>query len=875
MLRADFYGRLAELDRFTTRIGSGTLLVAPLSEVDIRRVVDEPPTRRGVSVDADLADVVSRDVRGRDGALPLVSVALQRAWATRVGDRLTVADYHAGGGVSGAVESMAEEAYASLDPDGQAAARRTLLRLAAFNHGVWTRRPAPLADVAPGSDPAAQRAITALVSARVITVDAVSAELTHDALLSAWPRLRDWLDERAVVADQLDVVASAARRWEAEGRPTADLMRGARLQAALEWSTRHPQDLTGSERTYVEASRLEVDLVVRRESRRRRVLTAVSLVLAAALALVTAVGVVAVRAGAAADAATLRADAGRLAALSYTATDVPTALRLAAASYALDDSSDTRAALLSADQRISGALFRIPMDHRVIWADATSDGSRLLAMDNARVLVVVDAASHRIMRRVPLSGDRPAAMTPDGMQLLMCGSQSQVPSTLGTAALVDANTGKTVRVVTRSAPEVSGTCGTLSPDGRQVVLLQSLQRANESAPPQRLVEYAASASSPPREMRLPAAVVAASFSGRTAALLLADGTFDVVDLGRWRLQAHGRHPELADRCGNDACPLAVSPDGSHLGFVDPSHPDVARLLTTARLSGPATDADALDAPVDQLSFAPDGSLLGVGGRDGSVLVVQPGDAHTRVQEPSDGGAIQTMAWMPGTGDPRLLTAGGDSELSAWDLNPLPRDVALPGQVPADDGDGSLGGPTWVVTRDGGRTMVARDIRTGSELSWPVTMSPDETGEWFLPSGDGRRVVYASALADGSSHVRVWDTTTGSLLLDRTGSPWVDWHDHSLVAGLDQTGRQVVVMTGYTSCLVIDVGTGQVLHRLTLRIGGPYASSAYLLPIAGRPPRWGADGGPAPGCATDRDAAGSRSGAGQVRLHHGQRPGAGT
>ena len=31
--------------------------------------------------------------------------------------------------------------------------------------------------------------------ARLVTLDAETVEITHEALLHAWPRLRDWIDE--------------------------------------------------------------------------------------------------------------------------------------------------------------------------------------------------------------------------------------------------------------------------------------------------------------------------------------------------------------------------------------------------------------------------------------------------------------------------------------------------------------------------------------------------------------------------------------------------------------------------------------------------------------------------------------------------------
>ena len=112
-LRADFYGRLTELEGFTNRIGAATVLVGPMTEEETRRVVVEPAARHGVWVAPGLVDRVVADVHGRSGALPLLSAALEQAWSNRTGDRLTEDDYRRGGGVSGALETMGERALSS------------------------------------------------------------------------------------------------------------------------------------------------------------------------------------------------------------------------------------------------------------------------------------------------------------------------------------------------------------------------------------------------------------------------------------------------------------------------------------------------------------------------------------------------------------------------------------------------------------------------------------------------------------------------------------------------------------------------------------------------------------------------------------------
>ena len=63
--------------------------------------------------------------------LPLLSTALLELWTRRRDRTLRLDEYLRAGGVEGAVARLAEEAYGRLDGDGQAAAKRILLRLAA------------------------------------------------------------------------------------------------------------------------------------------------------------------------------------------------------------------------------------------------------------------------------------------------------------------------------------------------------------------------------------------------------------------------------------------------------------------------------------------------------------------------------------------------------------------------------------------------------------------------------------------------------------------------------------------------------------------------------------------------------------------------
>ncbi|MGH3846638.1 MAG: WD40 repeat domain-containing protein, partial [Pseudonocardiaceae bacterium] len=72
--------------------------------------------------------------------------------------------------------------------------------------------------------------------------DVGSVEITHEALLNAWPRLRQWIDtDRAgnLIRQELEDVATG---WDREGRDNAELYRGNRLEAARNWATSTTDD---------------------------------------------------------------------------------------------------------------------------------------------------------------------------------------------------------------------------------------------------------------------------------------------------------------------------------------------------------------------------------------------------------------------------------------------------------------------------------------------------------------------------------------------------------------------------------------------------------------------------------------------------------
>jgi hypothetical protein len=254
---------------------------------DLRRAIELPSRKAGLSVEPALVDSLVADVVDEPGGLPLLSTALVELWQHRDGRTLRLETYRESGGVRGAVARIAEEAYEGFTPDQQQAARRILLRLASMDGDDAVRRRAPLSELELDTNEDATRVVSVLTESRLVTVSEDALEVAHEALLREWPRLSQWLEEDAEGRRLHGHVIRAAREWDDAARDPAELYRGARLAAALDWAGDHAAELNELESEFVSESQALADAEsqrIRRTNRRLRLLLAGAVVfLAAAL----------------------------------------------------------------------------------------------------------------------------------------------------------------------------------------------------------------------------------------------------------------------------------------------------------------------------------------------------------------------------------------------------------------------------------------------------------------------------------------------------------------------------------------------------------------------------------------------------------------
>ncbi|MGU3436235.1 helix-turn-helix domain-containing protein [Actinomycetes bacterium M1A6_2h] len=754
-VRADFYASALTEPVLLRALSAGPLVVGPMSADEMRKAITGPAERAGAAVDATLVDVLLNDlipsgstVTAEPGILPLLSHALLGTWQRASTPTLTVADYRATGGISGAVQQSAEEVFAAMSPAQQLQVRRVLLRLVTIDGDTVTRRRMPLGELASeGTDLALLQRFAA---ARLLTVDEDVVQVTHEALLTVWTRLRGWIDADRAWFVNHRVLTQAAGVWSESGRDSSALLGASRLgfyDELLAVGDR-ADDLNGMEREFLAGSRARLDKDAAKERRRartrRRLVTAlaaatVAAVVLAGTALVTTSDAVEQRA--AAETAKAQAESRQIVAqaLDTREQDPAVAAQLALAAYRVGNNMEARSVLL--DSSGLDRPTRIVGEPGVSVVRESSDGAIIVAGGASGSIRIYDSASPTTVLAT-ITAPSSAAVT-----AVAIGSSRGVLAVGGDfgVALYD--------LADPSVPEIGATVPTgtrvqdlaLRADGRELAAGMSDGTASVWA-----VESATL--SDPRSLLLPggAAVrVAYSVDGRF--LVTAGGA---RALRMWETDSIGSGiPPVVDRPADDSTydyfGLAFSPDGRSLAAGGTGR-EIARWSVDP--SGRLTDQPALggySSYVNDVAYSADGNLIASASSDLSTRVwdVRNGIQIMNLPGPAIVGSVRF-----GHDDRTLLTGDEDGTIRMW---------PLPGPV--------LGGPTDTLytnpaDRDGTTLVGGVGARGSGAYVWDVSdpsrpvASPNP-----LTTADGSLLTGASAISSDGS-MAAFGTSAGGFQL---------------------------------------------------------------------------------------------------------------
>ncbi|SFL94875.1 nSTAND1 domain-containing NTPase [Nitrosomonas communis] len=244
-VRADFHEHCLNYTALARLINCGAWHLASPDISSLSQMIVEPAKVAGLQFESGLVGEILRDTGTGSGALALMAFALEKLYlACFPNTTLTLQAYRHMGGVSLAIGRYAEEVYRNLEPPAQNALSDVFAELVTVDseRRVATRKRADFATVAKTA--AARQLIDAFIEARLLvknTINEIDAqmhscatkiivEVAHEAVLTHWDLLKEWIDVRLNDFCLLRQVELETTEWLRNNQSDANLWPHERLQ---------------------------------------------------------------------------------------------------------------------------------------------------------------------------------------------------------------------------------------------------------------------------------------------------------------------------------------------------------------------------------------------------------------------------------------------------------------------------------------------------------------------------------------------------------------------------------------------------------------------------------------------------------------------
>ncbi|MBW4635679.1 MAG: PD40 domain-containing protein [Iphinoe sp. HA4291-MV1] len=248
-MRADFLDRLSPYSQLVKVTDKHRPFIAEMQRDELRLAIEQPAAQHGVVFEVGLVEEIIKNVQGQAGYLPLLQYTLNLLWETEVKNHdiqdrtLNISTYRQLGGVWGALQQRVEKIYNNLTKVEQTCTQRIFLKLVEIGGDeesgqAWkpVRRRAMRFEF---NEKLEQEVLTQLIDQNLLVSnrqpqsEVSTVEIAHEALLTSWTQLNEWIGENRQAIALRNRLNEDVAHWQIT-KADDELWSGSRLEQVLE-----------------------------------------------------------------------------------------------------------------------------------------------------------------------------------------------------------------------------------------------------------------------------------------------------------------------------------------------------------------------------------------------------------------------------------------------------------------------------------------------------------------------------------------------------------------------------------------------------------------------------------------------------------------
>jgi hypothetical protein len=225
-MRSEWLGYCAAYSGLADAINEGLYLVPQMTRDELRKAIVQPIVQANGEIVSPLVDRMLNDLDGRTDQLPVLQHALMLMWRGHAPDRpLSTQDYDTVGGFAGCLSGHADAVYAGLSkdqqriaeivfkaitevtPDNRKVRRQSTAEAIARKGNIGLDEIRPVLKVFSGEDTGFLVVSPVPVTGRSIV------DISHEALIRQWDRLKQWVEEESASRRAMEQLERDAEVW--------------------------------------------------------------------------------------------------------------------------------------------------------------------------------------------------------------------------------------------------------------------------------------------------------------------------------------------------------------------------------------------------------------------------------------------------------------------------------------------------------------------------------------------------------------------------------------------------------------------------------------------------------------------------------------